>query len=35
VTPGWAWRHHRKWFRGLVASGSRGPTSGANRDLGK
>lgn len=26
VTPGWAWRHHRKWFRGLAASGSRGPT---------
>jgi formate dehydrogenase subunit gamma len=25
VTPGWAWRHHRKWFRGLVASGSAGP----------
>ncbi|MDZ5648622.1 formate dehydrogenase subunit gamma [Nitrospirillum sp. BR 11828] len=26
VTPGWAHRHHRKWFRGLVASGSPGPT---------
>ena len=26
VTPGWAWRHHRKWFRSLAASGSRGPT---------
>jgi formate dehydrogenase subunit gamma len=25
VTPGWAWRHHRKWFRGLAESGSRGP----------
>jgi formate dehydrogenase subunit gamma len=25
VTPGWAWRHHRKWLRGLVAAGSRGP----------
>src|SRR5579862_1638359 len=25
VTPGWAWRHHRKWFRRLVASGSPGP----------
>jgi len=25
VTPGWAWRHHRKWLRGLVASGSSGP----------
>ena len=26
VTPGWAWRHHRKWFRRLVMTGSRGPT---------
>jgi formate dehydrogenase subunit gamma len=26
VTPGWAFRHHRKWFRSLVATGSRGPT---------
>jgi formate dehydrogenase subunit gamma len=26
VTPGWAWRHHRKWLRRLVAAGSRGPT---------
>jgi formate dehydrogenase subunit gamma len=26
VTPGWAWRHHRKWLRRLVASHSRGPT---------
>jgi len=25
VTPGWAFRHHRKWFRALVESGSRGP----------
>jgi len=25
VTPGWAWRHHRKWLRGLVETGSRGP----------
>lgn len=25
VTPGWAYRHHRKWFRQLVATGSRGP----------
>ncbi len=25
VTPGWAFRHHCKWFRALVASGSRGP----------
>lgn len=29
VTPGWAWRHHRKWLRRLAASGSRGPTPGA------
>ncbi|MEJ0092045.1 MAG: formate dehydrogenase subunit gamma [Methylocella sp.] len=27
VTPGWAWRHHRKWLRRLAATGSRGPTS--------
>jgi formate dehydrogenase subunit gamma len=26
VTPGWAWRHHRKWFRSLVATRSQGPT---------
>ena len=26
VTPGWAWRHHRKWLRHLAAAGSRGPT---------
>jgi formate dehydrogenase subunit gamma len=25
VTPGWAYRHHRKWFRQLVETGSRGP----------
>jgi len=25
VTPGWAWRHHRKWLRALVATGSAGP----------
>ena len=30
VTPGWAWRHHRKWLRGLtaresVAQGNAGP----------
>lgn len=25
VTPGWAYRHHRKWFRQLVSTGSRGP----------
>jgi formate dehydrogenase subunit gamma len=32
VTPGWAWRHHRKWFRRLAASGSRGPTPRADAD---
>jgi formate dehydrogenase subunit gamma len=26
VTPGWAWRHHRKWLRRLAATGSVGPT---------
>jgi formate dehydrogenase subunit gamma len=25
VTPGWAWRHHRKWLRRLAATGSVGP----------
>lgn len=25
VTPGWAWRHHRKWLRGLVETRSAGP----------
>jgi formate dehydrogenase subunit gamma len=25
VTPGWAWRHHRKWLRQLAATGSPGP----------
>jgi formate dehydrogenase subunit gamma len=25
VTPGWAWRHHRKWLRGLAATRSTGP----------
>jgi formate dehydrogenase subunit gamma len=25
VTPGWAWRHHRKWLRRLVATHSIGP----------
>jgi formate dehydrogenase subunit gamma len=32
VTPGWAWRHHRKWLRRLVASHSRGPTPRAGGD---
>jgi formate dehydrogenase subunit gamma len=31
VTPGWAWRHHRKWLRRLAASGSSGPTTGHER----
>jgi formate dehydrogenase subunit gamma len=31
VTPGWAWRHHRKWLRRLVTSGSAGPTPGHER----
>ena len=26
VTPGWAWRHHRKWLRRLAATGSDGPS---------
>lgn len=25
VTPGWAWRHHRKWFRSLAETRSTGP----------
>jgi formate dehydrogenase subunit gamma len=25
VTPGWAWRHHRKWLRRLAEHGSAGP----------
>lgn len=29
VTPGWAYRHHRKWFRSLVDTGSRGPLPNA------
>jgi formate dehydrogenase subunit gamma len=32
VTPGWAWRHHRKWLRSLVAAGSPGPTPRAGRN---
>lgn len=35
VTPGWAWRHHRLWLRRLAETQSRGPTPGANRDLGR
>lgn len=29
VTPGWAWRHHRKWLRQLVETGSMGPRPGS------
>jgi len=25
VTPGWAWRHHRKWLRRLADTDSKGP----------
>jgi formate dehydrogenase subunit gamma len=25
VTPGWAWRHHRKWLRSLAETKSTGP----------
>ncbi|MGD0720942.1 MAG: formate dehydrogenase subunit gamma [Roseiarcus sp.] len=32
VTPGWAWRHHRKWLRRLAATGSRGPRPGDGGD---
>lgn len=32
VTPGWAWRHHRKWLRRLAATESRGPTPRAGGD---
>ncbi len=31
VTPGWAWRHHRKWLRRLVATGSAGPAPDSRR----
>jgi formate dehydrogenase subunit gamma len=33
VTPGWAWRHHRKWLRRLAETHSTGPTPGAGRDI--
>lgn len=32
VTPGWAWRHHRKWFRSLAATGSPGPRPNVGKD---
>src|ERR1700744_5182535 len=33
VTPCWAYRHHRKWFRRLAMTGSRGPTPRAGVDV--
>ena len=33
VTPGWAWRHHRKWLRRLAMTGSRGPAPRAGVDV--
>jgi formate dehydrogenase subunit gamma len=33
VTPGWAWRHHRKWLRALVATGSVGPRPRRGADV--
>jgi formate dehydrogenase subunit gamma len=30
VTGGWAWRHHRKWLRELVAGKSQKPTGNAS-----
>ena len=32
VTPGWAWRHHRKWLRRLAATHSVGPSPRADSD---
>jgi formate dehydrogenase subunit gamma len=32
VTPGWAYRHHRKWFIRLAETGSRGPVPRVSRD---
>jgi formate dehydrogenase subunit gamma len=29
VTPGWAWRHHRKWLRSLAETKSAGPDARA------
>ncbi|HEX3365758.1 formate dehydrogenase subunit gamma [Phenylobacterium sp.] len=31
VTPGWAWRHHRKWLRSLAEPRSAGPDPRAER----
>ena len=33
VTPGWAWRHHRKWLRRLAATGSNRPAPGPGNEL--
>ncbi|WP_454625865.1 formate dehydrogenase subunit gamma [Bradyrhizobium cenepequi] len=32
VTPGWAYRHHRKWFIRLVETRSRGPVPRVSHD---
>lgn len=32
VTPGWAWRHHRKWLRSQAETHSTGPAHGAGRE---
>ena len=32
VTPGWAWRHHRKWLRRLAETDSIGPRPRADSD---
>ena len=31
VTPGWAWRHHRKWLRRLAATGLAGRAAHGRR----
>jgi formate dehydrogenase subunit gamma len=33
VTPGWAWRYHRKWSRRLVATGHAGPRPRAGSNV--
>jgi len=33
VTPGWAWRHHRKWLRRLAATHSVGPEPRIDSDV--
>jgi formate dehydrogenase subunit gamma len=35
VTPGWAYRHHRKWYRRLVQTGSRGPVPNSDAPSGE